>query len=84
MTTFIMYIFYLIAVVIGWMIFYYIVKTAVKNGIKEAHSDKETSTFIRESKPEIQANSEQRKLQQRYDKGEIPFEVYKSEWDKLN
>lgn len=84
MTTFIIYLFYFIAVAIGWVIFYYVVKAAVKNGIKEARADKEASTYIRDTKPEIQANPEQRKLQQRYDKGEIPFEVYQSEWNKLN
>lgn len=84
MTTFILYLFYFIGVVIGWVIFYYVVKAAVKNGIKEARGDKEIPTYIRDSKPEIPANSEQRKLQQRYDNGEIPFEVYQSEWNKLS
>ena len=84
MTTLIIYLLYLIAVIIGWVVFYYVVKAAVKNGIKEARADKEISAYIRDSKPEIQANPEQKKLQQRYDKGEIPFEVYQSDWNKLS
>jgi hypothetical protein len=84
MTTFIIYFLYFVGVVIGWVLLYYVVKSAVKNGIKEARVDTEFPTYIMDNKPEIQSNSEQRKLQQRYDKGEIPFEVFQSEWNKLN
>lgn len=75
---------YLTGITISWFIFYYVVKTAVKNGIREARSDKEVSTTIRESKPDRSANEAQTKLQQRYDKGEITFVVYQSEWNKLS
>ena len=84
MTSFTTYIFYIIGIIISWIIFYYVVKAAVKNGIREASSDKIMPTDFRDSKPEKPANSEQIKLQQRYDKGEITFEIYQSEWNKLN
>lgn len=83
MTTFTILL-YVIGVIIGWFIFYYVVKAAVRNGIKEAHADKEVPTYIKDSKPERPANAEQIKLQQRYDKGEITLDVYQSEWNKLS
>ena len=84
MTSFTIYIFYIIGIIISWIIFYYVVKAAVKNGIREAIPDKILPTYFRDSKPEKPANAEQIKLQQRYDKGEITFEIYHSEWNKLN
>ncbi len=84
MTTSIIYLLYIIGAIVSWIIFYYVVKAAVKNGIKEARNNNEVSTYIKNSKPERLANPEQAKLQQRYDKGEITFEVYQSEWNKLS
>jgi len=84
MTTSIIYILYIIGVIIGWIIFYYVVKTAVKNGIKEASNDNQTQSYIRDSKPERKVSQEQSKLQQRYDNGEITFEDYQSQWNKLS
>lgn len=69
--------------VISLIIFYQIIKAAVKNGIIEAYGSKELATFTNSSKPEQQANTAQGELQQRYDKGEITFEEYKAEWNKL-
>jgi Tfp pilus assembly pilus retraction ATPase PilT len=66
---------YLIAALISWIIFYYVVKAAVRNGIREARSDKEVKTFIGNSTTEKSANTAQTRLQQQYDKGEITFEV---------
>lgn len=83
MTTSVIYLLYFIAAIVSWVIFYYVVKAAVKNGIKEARNDNTTTTYIQERKPEKFANPAQMKLQQRYDKGEITFEIYQSEWNKL-
>jgi uncharacterized membrane protein len=83
MTTFTILL-YIIGVIISWFIFYYVTKAAVRNGIREARADKEAPTYVRESIPERPASAEQVKLQQRYDKGEITFEVYQSEWNKLS
>jgi uncharacterized membrane protein len=77
-------VFYIIAGIISWIVFYYVVKAAVRNGIKEAHSDKELPKDIAERKDGRFANSDQLKLQQRYEKGEITFEAYQTEWNKLN
>lgn len=76
--------FYVIGIIISWIIFYYVVKAAVRNGIKEALPNKEVKSFNREPIHEIPMNDEQAKLQQRYDRGEITFEVFKSEWNKLS
>lgn len=84
MTSFTIYFLYIIGIIISWIIFYYVVKAAVKNGIREAKSEKISQAFFRDSKPEKPANSEQIKLQQLYDKGEITFEIYQEKWNKLN
>jgi uncharacterized membrane protein len=38
---------------------------------------------FRDYKPEKAANPEQQKLQSRYDRGEITFEQFQTEWNKL-
>ena len=75
---------YVVCSIISLVIFYHIIKAAVKNGIIEARGNKEVTTYSNDSKPERPANAEQTKLQQRYDKGEITFEEYKAEWNKLS
>ena len=83
MTTLTIFI-YLIGALISLVIFYFIVKAAVVNGIREARSDIEVQTFSRNSTPEIPANAAQMRLQQQYDKGEVTFEEFKSQWNKLS
>jgi uncharacterized membrane protein len=83
MTTTIIYLLYFIGVIVTWIIFYYVIKAAVKNGIKEARNENEVPTNFKDSMPVKFASTEQAKLQQRYDKGEITFEVYQTEWNKL-
>lgn len=75
---------YLIGAIITWIIFYYVVKAAIRNGIKEAHADKETQALIENRMPERPANGTQqmRRLQEQYDKGEITFEKFKSQWNE--
>ena len=68
----------LLFTLVGAFIVYFI------RGLKFIVVDTEVHKSIRDNKPEKPANTEQMKLQQRYDKGEIPFEVYQSEWNKLN
>lgn len=80
----ILFIIYFLGIIISVAILYYVVKAAVRNALKEANADKELSVFIKENKQDLTTNLEQRKLQQRYDKGEITFEVYQTEWKKLN
>jgi hypothetical protein len=74
------YLIYIIGSIIGLMIFYYVVKTAVKHGIIEA---KNTRYFEdRMLPPPI--DSEQLNLQKQYNNGEITFEEYQAEWKKVS
>lgn len=70
--------------VLSWLIFYYVVKAAVKNGIREALARETTSGYDDNRNPERMTSPRQVKLQQQYDRGEISFEVYQSEWGKLS
>lgn len=74
---------YIFGAIVGWIIFYYITKAAVRNGIKEVFAGKETINFAAGSTREKPANDVQRRLQQQYDKGEISFEEFKSQWNQL-
>lgn len=80
---FLFYLLYILAVIIGWVIFYYVVKAAVKNAILETQYQKRYSKQVIETKPEVPSNSQQRDLQKQYDNNEISFEVYQAEWEKL-
>jgi uncharacterized membrane protein len=75
---------YSIVVLISWFILYYVIKAAVRNGIKEAWSDNNGSAFSGVEQREKNANFAQTRLQQQYNNGEISFEEFKSQWDKLN
>lgn len=84
MTQSVIYLLYFVGVIVSWIIFYYVVKAAVKNGIKEARAENLNSSYNQYHRPERIANPAQILLQQRYDKGEISFETYQSEWNKLS
>ena len=75
---------YIIGAIIGLMIFYYVVKTAVKDGIIEARIINENTSYVKDSKYEPTMNSEQLKLQNQYNNGEITFEEYQAEWKKVS
>ena len=75
---------YIIGAIIGLMLFYYVVKTAVKDGIIEARIKNEYTSYIKDSKYEPPMNSEQLKLQNQYNNGEITFEIYQAEWKKVS
>lgn len=75
---------YIIGAIIGLMIFYYVVKTAVKDGIIEARIKNESISYVKDSKYEPSMNSEQLKLQNQYNNGEITFEEYQAEWKKVS
>jgi hypothetical protein len=78
------FIFYIIGSIIGLMIFFYVVKTAVKHGIIEARINNEYISYVKERKPELPMNSEQLKLQNQYNNGEMTFEEYQAEWKKVS
>jgi hypothetical protein len=71
-----MYIIYFCAFVLSWLIFYYVVKAAVTNGIKEAQP-KPVKPSVVHSRPELN------ELQQQYDSGKITFEAFRLQWEKL-
>ena len=75
---------YVMGAAVSWFIFYYVVKAAVRNGIREANLDNEAKTLVSTRKPEKPGNPEQLKLQQRYEKGEITLEEYQNEWNRLS
>jgi len=82
-------IFYILGAILGWILFYYIVKAAVREGVIAAFAaiDKQTGRVnlaVRQGNPDKLPSTAQARLQERYDKGEITFEVFRSEWDKLD
>ncbi|MDP4264470.1 MAG: hypothetical protein Q8941_18215 [Bacteroidota bacterium] len=77
-----MFVIYLVGALLGWSIFYYTIKAAVKNGIKEARYETEVSKAM--GRPEKKPTAEQEKLQQLYDKGQITFDEYQTTWAKLD
>ena len=76
------YIFYVIGAVFSWILFYYVVKLAVKNGIEEARQNK--SSYSGHTNSDSLPTPAQIKLQQQYDNGEITFDVYQIEWNRLS
>ncbi len=63
------------------VIFYYLIKNAVKNGIIDAQKEVGNKSMLN-SEPEKTLNTKQVELQKKYDRGEIGFEEYKTEWNK--
>ncbi|HRO48077.1 hypothetical protein [Agriterribacter sp.] len=76
-------IYYLIGLLIGLLIFYNIVKAAVRNGIREARKDVESPIIPKGSIPDTKPNERQLELQERYNRGEITFDEYRAGWDSL-
>lgn len=76
---------YLVAAVIGLVIFYFIIKNAVKNGMIEAQEqlNRKPTPPDKAAVLERPANPAQWELQKKYDAGQISFEEYKQEWNKL-
>lgn len=72
------------AAIIGWLIFYYTIKAAVKWGTLDALQDHQAS-----SRPTVNTviekpvNENQIKLQEKYNSGQITFEEYQNEWGHL-
>ena len=75
------YIIYVIGALVSWILFYYVVKLTVKNGIEEARQNKESHSGHTNSNS--LPTPAQIKLRQQYDNGEITFNIYQSEWNRL-
>lgn len=73
----------IISFVVSWLLLYYVVKAAVKNGIKEARFDYTSKVTSANNFPNMALTTEQEQLQKRYDRGEITFEFYQAEWNRL-
>ncbi len=74
------FIFYIIGSIIGLMIFYYVVKTAVKDGIIEARIRQDFEN--RRMPPPPLIDSEQLNLHKKYNNGEITFEEFQAAMEK--
>lgn len=75
------YFLYILCALVGWIIFYYTVKGAVKNGIVEARgiTHSENGEPIKKEKP---LTLMQKELQYQYDRGIITLEQYQKGWNK--
>ena len=72
---------YIGCALLGWVIFYYTIKGAIKNAIIET---REKPPAIVQSVPEaVNWTVGQKALQHRYDRGEITLEQYHKEWDSV-
>jgi uncharacterized membrane protein len=63
----------LLLIFLGWVLFYYVVKAAIKNAIIESRMDDS-------NKP----SEEFTILTEKYHKGELTFEEYQNKWKELS
>ncbi len=76
--------YWVIGVVLGWLLLYYIIKSAVVNGIRDSGLlEREHERYVAQKIHESEPSSAQRLLKQKYENGEIEFEAYKEEWNRL-
>lgn len=76
--------YWLVGIIVSWVLLYYIIKAAVMNGIRDSGlvqkiHDRYNESNLQENKYSIAELS----LKKRYENGEITFDEYKSEWNKL-
>jgi uncharacterized membrane protein len=64
------------------LIFYNIVKAAVRNGIREAIRDMKAPEITKKIFTDVKPSERQLELQERYNRGEITFDAYREAWDK--
>jgi uncharacterized membrane protein len=65
-------------------ILYFVIKTAVVNGIRDSGIlDKSENSLPDQNPAYYKPNSAQSLLKSRYERGEISFEEYIQEWNKL-
>ncbi|MES2373843.1 MAG: hypothetical protein V4557_14785 [Bacteroidota bacterium] len=76
--------FWVIGGILGWVLLYYVIKSAVVNGIRESGLlESEQKRHVEQQIFESSPNSAQMLLKQKYEKGEISLEEYQSEWNRL-
>ena len=70
---------YILAAIVSLIIFYLLIKSAVKNDILSAHKEISNDKYVSDSVPET---TRQQKLKKQYELGKINFETFKEEWNK--
>lgn len=76
----------LLSLIIFFIILYYVVKAAVKSGLAETNqnNDNYKSHPVSIQRPEPKnLSASQVELQKRYESGELTFEDYRNEWNKI-
>jgi uncharacterized membrane protein len=71
-------------VALGLFLLYFIIKTAVTNGIRDSGLlERRHQEYIEQKNIENRPNAAQLLLKEQYEKGEITFDEYKTEWKRL-
>ena len=72
---------YAVSVLVGMVVLYHIIKSAVKSAILETRQ--EQTIITSPAKPEKPTSTAHELLKQKYENGLITFEEYQNEWGKL-
>lgn len=74
---------WIVSFILGMLILYFVIKTAVVNGIRDSGILERSENSLPEQNPAYyKPNSAQELLKKRYEKGELSFEEYIQEWNK--
>lgn len=75
---------WVVSVILGIFILYFVIKTAVVNGIRDSGILEKGENSLPEQNPAYyKPNSAQEALKKKYEKGELSFEEYIQGWNKL-
>jgi hypothetical protein len=69
---------------VGCVILYYVIKTAIKDAHKEMDKAKRSTPVFEKPLPAPNWTTAQLALKSKYEKGELTFEEYTSEWNKIS
>lgn len=73
-----------VSFILGMFILYFVIKAAVVNGIRDSGIlDRSESSLPEQNPAYYKPNSAQELLKTRYEKGELSFDEYIHEWNKL-
>lgn len=81
---------WIVSFILGMLILYFVIKTAVVNGIRDSGILERSENSLPEQNPVYnkpnpayyKPNSAQELLKKRYEKGELSFEEYIQKWNK--
>jgi uncharacterized membrane protein len=74
----------LVGLLLTCIILYYVIKNAIKDAFKEMDQAKKISPSSEKPLPPPIWNAAQIGLKNRYEKGELTFEEYTTEWNKIS